>query len=141
MEENASRAVFIGVSVLVAIITLTLILNFYNTARDSAGEANRYDITVYSNQYVTELLNKKSITGLELRYLVDFFLDNEGFRIKIFNSETDRINNNKLELDYNNYWEQEFQEKMDNLIRPNYQYSLKVKENGNYYDIQAVLKY
>ena len=73
MDENASRAVFIGVSVFVAIITITLIVNFYRTAKDSAAVANRYDLTETGSSKVNEILSKDKITGLELRYLLNYY--------------------------------------------------------------------
>ena len=72
MDENASRAVFLGVSVFVAIITITLIINFYYAAKDAASVANTHDISNTGNKYINDILVKDMITGMELRYLLNY---------------------------------------------------------------------
>lgn len=141
MDENASRAAFLGVSVLVAIITITIILNFYRTARDSAAVVNRFDISNEYNKNINKVIEKDMITGLELRYLLNYFVGNDEYEIVIYNSDADAAANVKINIDVENYWTDEYQTKLDKEIRPNYHYSLDIQESGNIYKFVAVFKY
>ena len=141
MDENASRAVFLGVSVFIAIITLTLIINFYDTAKKSASVANRYDVSNEYNKDVYKILDKEILSGVELRYLLNYLEDSDEFIIAVYNSAEDETNNVKVNVDTDDYWSEEYQKKLDNKIRPNYNYSLDIHESGNRYKIVAVFEY
>ena len=141
MDENASRAVFLGVSVFIAIITITIIVNFYDTARNSAAVANRFDISNDVNKNVNKVLEKKNINGIELRYLLNYFEGNNEFEIAVYNSDSDRDNNVKINIDHENYWTDGYQTRLDKEIRPNYNYTLDILESGNKYVIVAVFQY
>ena len=141
MDENASRAVFLGVSVFIAIITITIIVNFYDTARNSAAVANRFDISNDVNKNVNKVLEKKNINGVELRYLLNYFEGNNEFEIAVYNSASDRDNNVKINIDHENYWTDGYQTRLDKEIRPNYNYTLDILESGNKYVIVAVFQY
>ena len=141
MDENASRAVFLGVSVFIAIITITIIVNFYDTARNSAAVANRFDISNDVNKNVNKVLEKKNINGIELRYLLNYFEGNNEFEIAVYNSASDRDNNVKINIDHENYWTDGYQTRLDKEIRPNYNYTLDILESGNKYVIVAVFQY
>lgn len=130
MDENASRAVFIGVSTFVAVITLTFIVRFYATAKESASVANRYDIEAGSKAYINEVLNKKSVTGLELRYIMNYYSDRDDVEVVVFvpgvtAGEISRLTNidNQSEAEY---WNQDNQAELDEKIRPNYHFTLVV---------------
>lgn len=136
MDENASRAVFVGVSVFVAIITITLILNFYRTAKDSAAVANRYDITNTGNQRIDQLLSRNQISGLELRYILNYFENGGEYKTIVYKSDTEKLN-----LDVADYWSEEHQTYLDNNIRPNYNYELTVDRRGTIDVIIAIFEY
>jgi len=144
IDENASRAVFLGVSVFVAIITITLIVNFYRVAKDSAAVANRFDISSEYNRQVNEILEKEYITGVEVRYLTNYFVGNEEYKVKVI---TPDINNNLYTLtfdasfDVDEYWEEDYQKKLDTSIRPNYNYELEIKTVGGINQIKASFRY
>ena len=140
MDENASRAVFLGVSVLVAIITITLIVTFYRTAKDSAAVANRYDITNSDNKYVNEILSKGQITGLELRYLLNYYANDDSMIIAIYQPGETAAENTKINIDNKDYWSDENQQKLDEQIRPNYNYGLAIDTRGNKYVIVATFE-
>ena len=126
MDENASRAVFLGVSVFVAIITITLILTFYRTAKDSASVANRYDITYTENQRADEILSKEKIMGVELRYLLNYYYNNDSVEIAIYQPTEETEENVKVGVDREDYWSKSAQQNLDELIRPNYEYGIEV---------------
>ena len=143
MDENASRAVFLGVSVFVAIITITLILNFYRTAKNTASVANRYDVTLSDDARVNKILSKKEITGLELRYLLNYYVGNNEFEITVYQPETDDIsdiNNIKLDIDIEKYWLDINQQYLDKYIRPNYIYELEINDSNNVIKVIARFK-
>ncbi len=133
MDENASRAVFIGVSVFVAIITITLIVTLYSTARDSAAVANRYDITSSGNNRVNDILAKDKITGLELRYLLNYYYNDTDMQIYVYQpnvNEKFEETNAKLNIDNEEYWSDENQQFLDENIRPNFNYGLAIDNRG-----------
>lgn len=130
MDENASRAVFIGVSTFVAVITLTFIVRFYATAKESASVANRYDVSVGANTYLNEVLNKKSITGLELRYLMNYYSDNKDVTVLIYlpgeTANDVKIITNLKQQDTEEYWSDDYQAMLVENIRPNYSFTLVI---------------
>lgn len=133
MDENASRAVFIGVSVFVAIITITLIVNFYRTAKDSAAVANRYDLTETGSSKVNEILSKDKITGLELRYLLNYYYNDTDIQIYVYQPNVnDKFDeeNARLSLNSKEYWSDENQQYLDENIRPNFNYGLAIDNRG-----------
>lgn len=141
MDENASRAVFVGISVLVAVITMTLIINFYDAAKGFASGVNTYDVSTAASKYENDILLKDMITGNELRYLLNNYVDEEIYNISIYKSSEDKLNGNKMDIDRDDYWKEEYQTKLDYDIRPNYNYELKVEETDNTYKIEAVFRY
>ena len=140
MDENASRAVFLGVSVFVAIITITLILNFYRTAKDFAGVANRYDITNTGNKKADEILSKSKITGLELRYLLNYYYNDSSIEIFVYQPALKAENNVKVEIDTENYWADDTQQMLDEKIRPNYNYGLAIDTRRGGYTVVATFE-
>lgn len=140
MDENASRAAFLGVSVFVAVITLTLILNFYRTAKDTASVANRYDVTLSDDARTNEILSKKEITGIELRYILNDFADKKEFKIKVYQPETDNlsdVSNIELSINMEKYWLDSNQQYLDKYIRPNFVYEIDIDDSQNITEIIA----
>lgn len=148
MDENASRAVFLGVSVFVAIITITLIVGFYRTAKDSAAVANRYDISVTGNAYLSSVLEKEKITGSELRYLMNYYVNDETVSISIYDQLLYNVGSDKdadMELpryyiNNDKYWLVDYQNIIDYNIRPNYNYNLFVYDTDVGFSIIATFE-
>lgn len=148
MDENASRAVFLGVSVFVAVITITLIVTFYRTAKDSAAVANRYDITSTGNTYLNSVLYKEKITGSELRYLMNYYANDETVSISIYdqllytmgNTADEEMELPHHEINNDKYWHIDYQGNMDLNIRPNYNYNLFVQETDIGFAIVATFE-
>ena len=144
MDENASRAAFIGVSVFVAVITLTFIIKFYSTAKESAAVANRYDISESANTYLNKTLGKKSVTGLELRYLMNYYADDKNANVVVYlpgaKSEDVKTVNTLTQQNTEEYWSEGYQEQLDKHIRPNYNFTLTV-DNSKGMKIIAVFEY
>lgn len=140
MDENASRAVFLGVSVFVAIITLTLILTFYRTAKDSAGVANRFDITNTGNKRADEILSKTKITGLELRYLLNYYYNDSSVAIFVYQPKEKAEDNERIDIDTEKYWSDDTQQMLDDKIRPNYNYGLAIDTRDGGYTVVATFE-
>ena len=140
MDENASRAVFLGVSTFIAIITITLIVNFYRTAKDSAAVANRYDITNTGNKYVNEVLGKDKITGLELRYLLNYYVNDDSVMIVIYQPGANADDIKKIDISSEDYWSDTNQKNLDEQIRPNYNYGLVIDTRKNGFVIVATFE-
>jgi len=148
MEESASRAVFLGVSAFVAIITVTVILNFYRTAKDTAAVANRYDITKAGNSYLNSILEKDKITGCELRYLMNYYANNEKVVISVYDQILYTAGNNEeegqglshFEINNDEYWQRDYQLNIDINIRPNYNYNLFVETTKDKMSIVATFE-
>ena len=130
MDENASKAVFIGASVLVAIITITLILNFYRSAKEVGDVANRYDIST-SDKYVNEIVRKTEISGLELRYLLNYYAESDEVEVKVWQEFEGTEQYLSLDSILNDYWSSENQQKLEDIIRANYKYDVEIQKAGN----------
>lgn len=99
MEDISIRAIVIGVSLFVTMITLTAIISFYNVSvltaqglHKRANIAEEYDYIMKSD-VVTD-----DITGIELRNLINKYAKNDKVNIDLTMSESKRYNN------INNTW-------------------------------------
>ena len=108
MDENASRAVFLGVSVFVAVLTITIVITFYTTARNSAGVANRFDITNTGNKRANEILSKTHITGTELRYLLNYYYNDNSIKIIVFQPSETYDEGEIVDTNINNEYREDF---------------------------------
>jgi len=148
MDENASRAVFLGVSVFVTIITITLIATFYRTAKDTAAVANRFDITNTGNKRADEILGKTKVTGLEVRYLLNYYYNDESIRIfvyqpksgEIFNETNMKLEINNIDVKKDDYWSDKHQLYLEETIKPNYNYGLVKDTRGGKYIVVATFE-
>lgn len=140
MDENASRAVFLGVSVFVAIMTITLVVTFYRTAKDSAAVANRFDITNTGNQRADEILSKTVITGLELRYLLNYYYNDNSIAIYVYQPGETADEMVKIEINTKKFWSDETQRALDEKIRPNFNYRLAIDTRGGGYIVVATFE-
>ncbi|MBQ8044295.1 MAG: hypothetical protein IJ272_09175 [Clostridia bacterium] len=84
MEDFSIRAIVIGVSLFVTMMTLSAILIYFNTARSIADEVNKrtdiassYDYIMNSDDFSDEL------TGVEVRSLINKYAGNKDVRINI----------------------------------------------------------
>lgn len=118
-ESNAIKAITIGVGIIIAIATITLVLMYYNTAKEglsALGTGNN----VYENyeEYVRTILTKKNVYGTDIINLLNYFKNDRSIKISItdidnvihsttdnnFNSfESNILPNEKFNLTVNNY--------------------------------------
>ncbi len=139
MDENASRAVFIGVSVFVSIITISLIINFYDTAKSTATMANRHDIANADKKYIDTILESELITGRDLRHLMEYYWNDDV--VTVYMSVDDKINDKKLIFDNTDYYSTSNTIVRDSNIRPNYFFDLEKKIEGNKEKIIATFRF
>lgn len=94
MDESAPiRAIVIGVSVLLAIATISAVLMYYNTAKQMASNVGRgQDFAENYEQSIQDILEKGTynvsgteyITGADVKNLLNYFYNDENVRISIY---------------------------------------------------------
>lgn len=93
MDESAPiRAIVIGVSVLLAIATISAVLMYYNTAKQMASNVGRgQDFASNYEQSIQDILTKGSynvtgknyVTGADVKNLLNYFYGDETVEINI----------------------------------------------------------
>ena len=88
MEDNAIRAIVIGVSLFVTMLTLTAIIIYFNTARSAADIvskrqdiASSFDSIMYSDNFETTL------TGVQVRSLINKYVLDDLVKINIIDRD------------------------------------------------------
>ena len=93
-ESTPIRAIVIGVSVLLAIGTISAVLMYYNTAKQMASNVGRgQDFASNYEQSIQDILLKGSytvagdnyITGTDVKNLLNYFYNNENVEIIVQN--------------------------------------------------------
>lgn len=143
-ESNAMRAITIGVSVFVAIITITGVLTYYGIVRDTAkniGSGN--DIGEKYSKDIENILLRGSykgnsdeynyLTGTEVLNLLNYFYKNENVRIDIQNIQyvkDDGTIDNLVSTQENvNITEDKFNEVYSKIL-PNQRFEIDNNESG-----------
>lgn len=80
-ESNAIRAITIGVSTFIAILTITAVMMYYNTAKATVQEVGSGP-DLYNNyaSYIRDILvrpNGSTITGADAINLINYFYNDE----------------------------------------------------------------
>lgn len=89
MDDDAlTKALYVGVSLFVTVITITAIIAYYNIARSSIKEiGSGVDLDVLYREDVKETLlrtgENNKITGTQVKNLVSYFYDNVEAEITI----------------------------------------------------------
>ena len=74
MEDVTVRAITIGVGVVVSIITITAVLTYYNTAKETVREIGAAtDISGLYDKSIEDILLKKKITGTDIKNIFQYF--------------------------------------------------------------------
>ena len=119
-ESNAMRAITVGVSVFIAIITIGGILTYYSIARNMAARiGGGNDVGQKYSEEIEDILikgsykgtNSEYLTGTEVRNLINYFYKNENVSldVELDISSSSRmvvknINNNESFLIYLHYY-------------------------------------
>lgn len=93
MDESAPiRAIVIGVSVLLAIATISAVLMYYNTAKQMASNVGRgQDFAENYEQSIQDILTEGSynvagtnyITGADVKNLLNYFYNDENVEVNV----------------------------------------------------------
>lgn len=146
MDESAPiRAIVIGVSVLLAIATISGVLMYYNTAKQMASNVGRgQDFAANYEQSIQDILltgtpnvtgNNNYITGADVKNLLNYFYNDENVQIDVinlkywesynaYNTTTQVMSRSNANLD-NNY------ESVINLIIDNQKFNIEVTREDN----------
>ena len=102
MEDYSIRAIVIGVSLFVTMLTLTAILMYFNTARSVADDVNkRTDIANSYDYIMNEGAFEDELSGVEVRSLIHKYAGNSSVNINV------SITTDGKKVDYknvNNTW-------------------------------------
>ena len=86
-ENNAIRAITIGVSTFIAMITISAVLMYYNTARATVQEIGTgTDISQNYSKYILEILLKPdntTVSGTDVKNILNYFYLNERVNVNI----------------------------------------------------------
>lgn len=89
MDEGISvRAITIGVSIFIAIITMTVVLNYYNTARESVRNIGQgTNISENYNRQIETILAKSSsnyyLNGTDVKNLLNYYYNNVNVTLNV----------------------------------------------------------
>ena len=74
MEDTTVRAITIGVGVLISIVTITAVLTYYNTAKDTVREiGSATDISGLYDKSIEDILLKSKISGTDIKNIINYF--------------------------------------------------------------------
>ena len=130
MEDFSIKAIVIGVSLFVTMLTLSAILIYFNTARSIADEvnkrtdiANSYDYIMNSDEFSDEL------SGVEVRSLINKYIASDRVIINVIIDGIEYYNVNNDWLKKLNDNASIISEEKLNLINPVQNYNVNKVEN------------
>lgn len=87
MNDSLAKALAIGAGLFITIITISAVMTYYSTAQASIQKVGLgADIVGLTNQNITNSLLKESITGTEVKNIINYFYLNEDVIINVGNS-------------------------------------------------------
>lgn len=105
MEDFSIRAIVIGVSLFVTMLTLTAILLYYNTARQVADAVSRReDIASSYERIMNKEVFEDDISGVDVRSLINKYAGVEYVEINIIKIGNTTIEDNDNYKNINNSW-------------------------------------
>lgn len=79
MEDITTRAITIGVSVLIAVATISAVMTYYSTAQEAVRKVGSgTDIAGLYEQGIEDILLKSQVTGVEVKNLINYFESKSG---------------------------------------------------------------
>ena len=140
MEDSAMKAIVISVSVFVAIITISAVIIYYNTAKDIVNvTGSGVDLAVAQQQDIENILlkanNNTKVSGTEVMNIIKYFYNNKKYTVSIIlkdivylNRKYSVVKNENKEYMNANLDEYEYQEAMKNILPV---FSFTLEENNN----------
>lgn len=141
MEDSAMKAIVISVSVFVAIITISAVIIYYNTAKDIVNvTGSGVDLAVAQQQDIENILLKANdntkVSGTEVMNIIKYFYNNKKYTVSIIlkdivylNGKYSVVKNENKEYMNANLDEYEYQEAMKNIL-PVFSFTLE-EDNNN----------
>ena len=127
MEEAPVRAIVIGVSLFITMITFSAILIYYNTALQVSNTVNKRTDIASEFDYIVNSDNfETTLSGVEVRSLIRKYAKSERVTINIVKIGKDATNNNWVDKDTGILKET----KLD-LINPSWTNSVEKVEKNN----------
>lgn len=92
MDDSANKAIMIGAGTLIAIVTISLVINYYSSAKEAVRNiGSGVDIAYnYREDIKNTLLRAKSgnskeelVKGVDVVNLLNYFYDNKEFKINV----------------------------------------------------------
>ena len=78
MEDVSVRAITIGVGVIVALVTITAVLTYYNTAKDTVRQiGSGTDIAGLYEKSIEDILLKSNLSGTDVINLLNYSKDRD----------------------------------------------------------------
>lgn len=82
MEDITTRAIIIGVSVLIAVATISSVMTYYSTAQDMVRRiGSGTDIAGLYDKGIENILLKNKATGIEVKNLYNYFTEEKNAEI------------------------------------------------------------
>lgn len=97
MEDVSVRAITIGVGVLLAIVTISAVFMYYNTAKQTVRDIGAgTDIAGLYEKSVRDILIKNELTGTDVKNLLYYAETNSDLKIKledvtVYNNSTESV--------------------------------------------------
>ena len=141
MVDSAMKAIVISVSVFVAIITISAVIIYYNTAKDIVNVTGTgVDLAVAQQQDIENILlkanNNAKVSGTEVMNIIKYFYNNKKYTVSIIlkdivylNGKYSVVKNENKEYMNANLDEYEYQEAMKNIL-PVFSFTLE-EDNNN----------
>ena len=141
MEDSAMKAIVISVSVFVAIITISAVIIYYNTAKDIVNvTGSGVDLALAQQQDIENILlkanNNTKVSGTEVMNIIKYFYNNKKYTVSIIlkdivylNGKYSVVKNENKEYMNANLDEYEYQEAMKNIL-PVFSFTLE-EDNNN----------
>ena len=97
MNDNAIRAITIGVGVIIAIATISLVLTYYNTAKEGMSQVGRGN-NLYENynKYVKDVLTKEDARGTDIINLLNYVENDPSITLNIYKFNNEIISKSAL---------------------------------------------
>ena len=86
MESVSVRAIIIGVSIFIAIATMSAVMTYYNTAKEAVRNiGSGTDIAGLYEKNIEDILLKNTITSTEVLNILNYFYDKSDVNINLNN--------------------------------------------------------
>lgn len=127
MEESAKRAIFIGASIFIAIIIISIIVIAISAANKAETVAKEYTGQgIKRDASAQSLLGRDKITGEEVIYLLQAAKGEKDYSICIYNQPDFPNELGNININNNEKWLKDYNENLGKYINTQNKYSISV---------------